>query len=166
MPKDLDILIKELETDLTSSGLPIVFSYDAATATLTGMVNGEVALEIQLSATQNSDGQGVDIALSVTQYLPLDHDHDDSGANTSGLVTINDSEIHIKVPVQVQDSDGDYLDVPVNIDVQINDGNDPSFNVDSGVSVDESAINAGGVTIKAQTQIAQQRVPVVKLRLY
>lgn len=142
--KDLDILIKELETDLTSSGLPIVFSYDAATATLTGMVNGEVALEIQLIATQNSDGQGVDIALSVTQYLPLDHDHDDSGANTSGLVTINDSEIHIKVPVQVQDSDGDYLDVPVNIDVQINDGNDPSFSVDSGVSVDESAINAGG----------------------
>ncbi|RCS70361.1 hypothetical protein FM109_02995 [Vibrio casei] len=144
-PSDLNTLMSELEADLTSGGQALVFEYDSANGTLIGRVGsdtGAIALTIVLTATQN--GQGVDINVSMTQSLPLDHDQDSSGANSSGWVTVNDSEIHINLPVQVQDTDGDYLDNAVDIDLTIVDGTNPTFTVDSGVTVDESAINAGG----------------------
>lgn len=144
-PSDLNTLITELETDLTSGGQALVFKYDSVSGTLVGRVGsdtGAIALTIVLTATQN--GQGVDINVSMTQSLPLDHDKDSSGGNSSGWVTVNDSEIHIKLPIQVQDTDGDYLDKPVDVDLIIVDGTNPTFTVDSGVTVDESAINAGG----------------------
>lgn len=144
-PSDLSTLITELETDLTSGGQTLVFKYDSVSGTLVGRVGsdtGAIALTIVLTATQN--GQGVDINVSMTQHLPLDHDQDSSGGNSSGWVTVNDSEIHINLPVQVQDTDGDYLDSPVDVGLIIVDGINPTFTVDSGVTVDESAINAGG----------------------
>ena len=144
-PSDLSTLITELETDLTSGGQALVFKYDSVSGTLVGRVGsdtGAIVLTIVLTATQN--GQGVDINVSMTQHLPLDHDQDSSGANSSGWVTVNDSEIHINLPIQVQDTDGDYLDKPVDVDLIIVDGTNPTFTVDSGVTVDESAINAGG----------------------
>ncbi|MCF7352693.1 type I secretion C-terminal target domain-containing protein [Vibrio sp. CK2-1] len=149
-PSDLDLLITELQADLTSGGQPIVFTFDPTTATLVGRVNGVDALTIVLSAEDDGSG-GVNIGVSMTQHLPLDHSHDvDEGpaqtvsASDSGWVTVNDTEIHINLPVQVQDTDGDYLDNAVNVDLSITDGIDPSFTTDSGVSVDESAIDAGG----------------------
>ncbi|WP_145981760.1 DUF5801 repeats-in-toxin domain-containing protein [Vibrio algivorus] len=148
-PSDLNQLITELQADLTSGGQPIVFTFDPSTATLVGKVNGDDVLTIVLSAESDGNG-GVNISVSMTQHLPLDHSHDDEGqvqtlsASDSGWVTVNDTEIHINLPVQVQDTDGDYLDNAVNVDLSITDGIDPSFTTDSGVTVDESAIDAGG----------------------
>ncbi|TVO36814.1 type I secretion C-terminal target domain-containing protein [Vibrio algivorus] len=148
-PSDLNQLITELQADLTSGGQPIVFTFDPSTATLVGRVNGDDVLTIVLSAESDGNG-GVNISVSMTQYLPLDHSHDDESqvqtlsASDSGWVTVNDTEIHINLPVQVQDTDGDYLDNAVNVDLSITDGIDPSFTTDSGVMVDESAIDAGG----------------------
>lgn len=144
-PSDLATLKAELEADLTSGGQSIVFQYDEATATLTGYLNGDEstpAITIVLTAVPN--GQGVDINVIMTQHLPLDHEQDASGANSSGWVTVNDTEIHINLPVQVQDTDGDYLDSAVEVDLTIIDGANPTFTVDSGVVVDEAAIDAGG----------------------
>ena len=106
-------------------------------------MNGVDALTIVLTAEDDGSG-GVNIDVSMTQHLPLDHEQDASGENASGWVTVNDTEIHINLPVQVQDTDGDYLDNAVNVDLSITDGIDPSFTTDSGVIVDESAIDAGG----------------------
>lgn len=142
-PSDLDQLITELQADLTSGGQPIVFTFDPNTATLVGKVNGVDALTIELSA-EDDGNNGVKISVTMTQHLPLDHNQDSSVENASGWVTVNDTEIHINLPVQVQDTDGDYLDNAVNVDLSITDGIDASFTTDSGVSVDESAIDAGG----------------------
>lgn len=147
-PSDLAQLITELQADLTSGGQPLVFTFDSDTATLVGKVNGVDALVIVLSAEDDGNG-GVNISVSMTQHLPLDHSHDEGpaqaiSANDSGWVTVNDTEIHINLPVQVQDTDGDYLDNAVDVDLSITDGIDPSFTTDSGISVDESAIDVGG----------------------
>lgn len=115
---------------------------------MVGKVNGVDALVIVLSAEDDGNG-GVNISVSMTQHLPLDHSHDEGpaqaiSASDSGWVTVNDTEIHINLPVQVQDTDGDYLDNAVDVDLSITDGIDPSFTTDSGISVDESAIDVGG----------------------
>ena len=146
-PSDLNQLISELQTDLTSSGQPLVFIYDAANSTLTGYISGDKsqpALTIELTAEQGTDGQGVIITVDMTQHLPLDHDQEASGNNTSGWVTVDGTDIHINLPVQVQDTDGDYLDAAVNVDLNIKDGSSPTFTVDSGVTVDEKGIDIGG----------------------
>lgn len=148
-PDDLQNLINELQTDLTSGGQVIVFvpSFDETTNTYTlvGKVGDLPVLTIVITATQIVDSNDVSITVTMIQDKPLDHNHDNSGANSSGFVTVNDSEIHINLPVQVQDTDGDLLDKPVNVDLTIVDGLDPSFSVDTATNVvDESAIPAGG----------------------
>ncbi|WP_345843390.1 M10 family metallopeptidase C-terminal domain-containing protein [Shewanella algae] len=136
-PTQLNSLITELQQELKSDGKAISFSYDAATGMLVGMQGSVKVVEISFTATQGRDGHNLDIDMSITQYLPLDH----QGNNQSGLVTKNGEEISINLPLQAKDTDGDWLDNPVNVTAVIKDGPLPEIIQIDAAQVAESALD-------------------------
>ncbi|WP_208161068.1 M10 family metallopeptidase C-terminal domain-containing protein [Shewanella algae] len=138
-PTQLNSLITELQQELKSDGKAISFSYDAATGMLVGMQGSVKVMEISFTATQGRDGHNLDIDMSITQYLPLDH----QGNNQSGLVTKNGEEISINLPLQAKDTDGDWLDNPVNVTAVIKDGPLPEIIQIDAAQVAESALDGG-----------------------
>ncbi|MFH0258288.1 type I secretion C-terminal target domain-containing protein [Vibrio rumoiensis] len=148
-PTDLSVLIEELQNELTSGGQTLIFIYDQSAGTLIGylgeVTDGNEALVISLSATQDtSNGLDAYFTIEVTQNMPLDHKPLGSGGNESGYIRVNGNGINIRIPVQMKDTDGDFLSESANAVVNIQDGATPTFSVDSGVEVDESAIDVGG----------------------
>ncbi|WP_284205428.1 DUF5801 repeats-in-toxin domain-containing protein [Psychromonas marina] len=134
-PLQVDALISELASELTSAGQALNFSLNAD-GNIVGRLNGEVALTVELSALQN--GQDLTVTVVITQNLPLDHKN---SGDIVGYITSDNDQIGIKVPLQATDSDGDFLLTPTDISILINDGANPSFAVDSddGTLVNESS---------------------------
>ncbi|PSV27835.1 retention module-containing protein [Photobacterium sp. GB-56] len=127
-------LIKELNAELTSGGKPLTFTIDA-NGNLVGTIAGTdtVAVRVELIPTQV--GQNVNVEIQIIQELPLDHN---PSGNSQGFVTVNDSNISINLPIQAKDTDGDLLEKPAQVDITINDGDNPVFGIDLGT---ENPIN-------------------------
>ncbi|WP_105901266.1 T1SS-143 repeat domain-containing protein [Vibrio gangliei] len=143
-PAGLPSLIAELESELTSGGQELTFVFNQDTGLLIGSTSGgEEVLVISLAATQDDDGLSVNYTVTVTQNRPLDHLGGDDG-NDTGRVLVNGDQITINLPIQIEDTDGDLLPVPPMAEITIQDGIDPAFSVDSGVTVSEQGIDAGG----------------------
>ncbi|MFL7011757.1 retention module-containing protein [Enterovibrio norvegicus] len=134
-------LIASLNANLTSEGQALNFTYDEPSATLKGTVNGTEAIVITFSADQISGGIGLAATVSVNISMPIDHVEDTS---LTGLVDIDGDQIQIKIPVQVKDTDGDWLATPVDVRVDIIDGEPPVISSAPALTVEESDINANG----------------------
>ncbi len=159
-PTQLNSLITELQQELKSDGKAISFSYDAATGMLVGMQGSVKVVEISFTATQGRDGHNLDIDMSITQYLPLDH----QGNNQSGLVTKNGEEISINLPLQAKDTDGDWLDNPVNVTAVIKDGPLPEIIQIDAAQVAESALDGGTSVHQARSLAVTVKRPLAKFK--
>ncbi|PKH07185.1 hcalcium-binding protein [Moritella sp. Urea-trap-13] len=136
-------LIAELQDELTSGGEKLTFTVDGDGNLVGTLPNGVVAVTVSLSGEQQ--GQDVKVTVTITQNVPLDHTNT---GDIGGYITSANDEIHINVPVQATDTDGDDLDAPANVDITITDGANPSFDTDSGVTINESTEK--GNTISGQ----------------
>ncbi|PMN88345.1 retention module-containing protein [Enterovibrio norvegicus] len=139
--ESVSTIVAALNANLTSGGQAMSFSYDEASATLTGSVNGNEAIVITFSAHQTVGGPGLGATASVKISMPIDHVED---ASLTGLVEIDGNQIRIKIPVQVKDTDGDLLATPVDVRVNIVDGESPAITSAPALTVEESDINANG----------------------
>ncbi|CAG22458.1 hypothetical protein PBPRB0585 [Photobacterium profundum SS9] len=128
-----DVLITELQNELTSGGETLTFEVDTSGNLVGKLPNGDVAVTVTLSGEQQ--GQDVKVTVTIEQNVPLDH----NGSDDTGYITSANDDIHINVPVQATDTDGDVLDTPANVDITITDGANPSFGADSGITIDETA---------------------------
>ncbi|MGF1706856.1 retention module-containing protein [Enterovibrio baiacu] len=134
-------VLTALNASLTSAGQALSFTYDDASATLTGTVNGNEAMVISFRADQSVGGLGLAVTASVKISMPIDHL---DNANTTGIVVIDGDQIQIQIPVQATDSDGDVLAAPIDVRVNIIDGVPPVIASTPALTVEESDINANG----------------------
>ncbi|MGF1683229.1 retention module-containing protein [Photobacterium minamisatsumaniensis] len=147
---EIDTLIAELNDEISSGNQPLVFSYDPATGVLSGaLADGNIALQLTISAVQSADGLGLTLTSTLEQLLPLDHLQ---SGNNSGRVTVNGEQIVITVPIQANDTDGDFLDAPAILTLTINDGEFPAFGLDDGVTVIDP--DQGAEPVVSESQIA------------
>ncbi|WP_318464057.1 T1SS-143 repeat domain-containing protein [Photobacterium leiognathi] len=98
---------------------------------------GQEAVSITMTPSSLANGD-VTVDLAIKQSLPLDH------LNADGkYIDVTDGKITINVPVQMQDADGDSLQKPVDVNITIEDGQNPSFGHDSTATVEEGASGHG-----------------------
>ncbi|WP_039836403.1 hypothetical protein, partial [Vibrio rumoiensis] len=142
-PNIIDVLKGELLA-LTSGGnaLDITISTDAdgiITITATLKDSMDEALEIVLTPTADLASGNIDIAISVTQTLPLDHK-----SVTGTYVNVNDTELTIVIPVQANDIDNDPLTESANVTVIITDGALPVISAGTTAEIIESSVEIDG----------------------
>ncbi|WP_049788995.1 T1SS-143 repeat domain-containing protein [Photobacterium profundum] len=132
-PAQVNALMAELTSELTSGGQALTFSLNAD-GDIVGMLGTEVALTVKLSAVQ--DGQDLTVTVDIAQNVPLDHNNT---GDTTGYISSENDELHINVPVQAKDTDGDDLTTPATVGIILKDGDDPTFGTDTGVTINESS---------------------------
>ena len=159
----IDDLISELQSEIKSNNQTITFTYDEATAELTGKIGNDIVLLVNVDATQDvNNGHDVDIKITITQYEALDHTNT---GDSTGYITSNNDKINISVPVQIKDSDGDQLTNSVEVDLIIIDGTDPVISAPSTISVNESALDGNlnfhaGSDSNSDTEIAEGQITI------
>lgn len=96
-PDQLAAIIAELNSELTSGGgETLTFSYDTATNTLTGVLgDGTAVLTIVFTSVQSTNGQDVDLTMTVTQSLPIDHN---INGNSDGFISVSGELIVVNLP--------------------------------------------------------------------
>ncbi|MGY3572741.1 retention module-containing protein [Vibrio paucivorans] len=115
----LDALIEELDSDITSGGQTVSFSFDEATNAIVGqLASGDEVLRIELNPI--NVGKDVELEVITTVSQPIDH----VSSVGDGLVSIENDQIAINLEVLGQDSGGNDIKSPVAIDVGIVDGAD------------------------------------------
>ena len=115
----LNAVLNELNAEVTSSGKPVVFSYDSSTNTIVGLQDGETVLTIDIDTI--SSGKDVILTLTTTLEKPIDHDVE---TGSQGLVRFSDNLLQIDLSIQGEDSNGKPLRSPVEVTVSIVDGVD------------------------------------------
>lgn len=93
-PAQLQLLLAELNQEITSGGESIIFTFDEAENAIIGTLNGECVFSAQISASSDNN-RDVTVTLTTTVYGPLDHL---SNGNTSGLVS-NTNDTILSIPV-------------------------------------------------------------------
>ncbi|HIF9442686.1 TPA: retention module-containing protein, partial [Photobacterium damselae] len=132
-PAQTAALLQELSAELTSGSQALTFTLDSNGNIIGTLPDGTVAITVSLSAVQ--DGQDIKVTVDIEQNMPLDHTN---RGDSDGFVHSQGDNIEISVPVQAQDTDGDALENSANVDITIVDGQNPSFGIDSGVTINES----------------------------
>ncbi|EOX3366810.1 retention module-containing protein [Vibrio cholerae] len=155
----LTSLLAELNQDITSSGQPVVFRYDAATNSIIGEQNGSTVLSIAISA--ESIGRDVNLTITTTLSQPIDHLPSVGG----GLVSISDDQISIALQLTGTDSNGNVIQAPIDVVVAINDGSAPVMVDEPTLSLNENDLPAGSdgadpLTVSGQfdTQLGSDQV--------
>ncbi|MFS1935521.1 retention module-containing protein [Vibrio splendidus] len=122
VPETLSLasLLSELNSDITSSGQPVTFTYDAATNSIVGVQGTDEVLRIDIDAV--SVGNNIELSLTTTISQPIDHAPSVGG----GQVSYTGDQIDITFDIQGEDSVGNPLATPVNAQVSVFDGIDPS----------------------------------------
>ncbi|MEZ9653160.1 retention module-containing protein [Vibrio splendidus] len=122
VPETLSLasLLSELNSDITSSGQPVTFTYDAATNSIVGVQGTDEVLRIDIDAV--SVGNNIELSLTTTISQPIDHVPSVGG----GQVSYTGDQIDIAFDIQGEDSAGNPLATPVNAQVSVFDGIDPS----------------------------------------
>ena len=123
-------LSSELSEITTHNGQPVEFSMttdENGVVTISGVDGeGNPVLDITMTPTMSENGD-VTVTTDVNQYQPLDDINGDG--TTDGLITNNGDVISVDLPLVIDDTDGDTS--KVDITVNFEDGQDPSFNDDS-----------------------------------
>ncbi len=155
----LTSLLAELNQDITSSGQPVVFRYDAATNSIIGEQNGSTVLSIAISA--GSIGRDVNLTITTTLSQPIDHLPSVGG----GLVSISGDQISIALQLTGTDSNGNVIQAPIDVVVAINDGSAPVMVDEPTFSLNENDLPAGSdgadpLTVSGQfdTQLGSDQV--------
>ncbi len=155
----LTSLLAELNQDITSSGQPVVFRYDAATNSIIGEQNGSTVLSIAISA--ESIGRDVNLTITTTLSQPIDHLPSVGG----GLVSISGDQISIALQLTGTDSNGNVIQAPIDVVVAINDGSAPVMVDEPTLSLNENDLPAGSdgadpLTVSGQfdTQLGSDQV--------
>ncbi|MFA0059342.1 retention module-containing protein, partial [Vibrio cyclitrophicus] len=113
-------LLSELNSDITSSGQPVTFTYDAVTNSIVGVQGSDEVLRIDIEAV--SVGNNIELSLITTISQPIDHVPSVGG----GQVSYTGDQIDIAFDIQGEDSAGNPLATLVNAQVSVFDGIDPS----------------------------------------
>ncbi|ELV7518354.1 retention module-containing protein, partial [Photobacterium damselae] len=132
-PSSLTSLLNELSSDISSSGQPVLFIFDPNSNSIVGTQNGQIILTIEIKGVSTHDNNA-NIEVITTIHAPIDHNSSDS----NGVVTSSDDQIHIDFDITGADTSGNEIDEPINVDVTIVDGQDPSFGLDSVVTINET----------------------------
>ncbi|EPC4927916.1 retention module-containing protein [Vibrio cholerae] len=155
----LTSLLAELNQDITSSGQPVAFRYDAATNSIIGEQNGSTVLSIAISA--ESIGRDVNLTITTTLSQPIDHLPSVGG----GLVSISGDQISIALQLTGTDSNGNVIQAPIDVVVAINDGSAPVMVDEPTLSLNENDLPAGSdgadpLTVSGQfdTQLGSDQV--------
>ncbi|EMK6903480.1 retention module-containing protein [Vibrio cholerae] len=155
----LTSLLAELNQDITSSGQPVIFRYDAATNSIIGEQNGSTVLSIAISA--ESIGRDVNLTITTTLSQPIDHLPSVGG----GLVSISGDQISIALQLTGTDSNGNVIQAPIDVVVAINDGSAPVMVDEPTLSLNENDLPAGSdgadpLTVSGQfdTQLGSDQV--------
>ncbi|MGR5063757.1 retention module-containing protein [Photobacterium sp. DNB22_13_2] len=142
-PAQLDDLLAELNAEVTSSGLPVVFTFDPASNAVIGVSNGSTVVTFQITAEIG----GRDVTVTVTTLLECPIDHLPDGEGSGGRVTNVDDALSVLLPLQGADLAGNPLDAPLLVNSVIFDGENPLFGTDAGTVIDEAdslGIELGG----------------------
>ncbi|WP_162808217.1 retention module-containing protein [Vibrio splendidus] len=113
-------LLSELNSDITSSGQPVTFTYDLASNSIVGVQGTDEVLRIDIDAV--SVGNNIELSLTTTIFQPIDHVPSVGG----GQVSYTGDQIDITFDIQGEDTAGNPLATPVNAQVSVFDGVDPS----------------------------------------
>ncbi|WP_157373633.1 retention module-containing protein, partial [Vibrio coralliirubri] len=113
-------LLTELNSDITSSGQPVTFTYDTATNSFVGVQGTEEVLRIDIDVV--SVGNNAELSLTTTISQPIDHVTSVGG----GQVSYTGDQINITFDIQGEDTAGNPLATPINAQVSVVDGVDPS----------------------------------------
>ncbi|MEZ8061768.1 MULTISPECIES: retention module-containing protein [Vibrio] len=113
-------LLTELNSDITSSGQPVTFTYDAATNSIIGVQGSDEVLRIDIDVV--SVGNNAELSLTTTISQPIDHVTSVGG----GQVSYTGDQINITFDIQGEDTAGNPLATPINAQVAVVDGVDPS----------------------------------------
>ncbi|MEZ8326916.1 retention module-containing protein [Vibrio splendidus] len=113
-------LLTELNSDITSSGQPVTFTYDAATNSIIGVQGTDEVLRIDIDVV--SVGNNAELSLTITISQPIDHVTSVGG----GQVSYTGDQINITFDIQGEDTAGNPLATPINAQVTVVDGADPS----------------------------------------
>ncbi|GAL09696.1 hypothetical protein JCM19233_673 [Vibrio astriarenae] len=120
-PTNLQSLLDELSSDITSSGEPVTFRYDEETNTIIGEASDGEVLRIEIDA-QPAGGGNVTLSITTTVLQPIDH----VPSVGEGSVSIVDDTIEIGVSITGQDTNGNELLSPIDVNVQVQDGDVPT----------------------------------------
>ncbi|ENX3947001.1 retention module-containing protein [Photobacterium damselae] len=145
-PSSLTSLLNELSSDISSSGQPVLFIFDPNSNSIVGTQNGQIILTIEIKGISTHDNNA-NIEVITTIHAPIDHNSSDS----NGVVTSSDDQIHIDFDITGADTSGNEIDEPINVDVTIVDGQDPSFGLDSVVTINET---------NDKTQVVHGQIPL------
>ncbi|WP_172379663.1 retention module-containing protein [Vibrio sp. Vb339] len=113
-------LLTELNSDITSNGQPVTFTYDAATNSIIGVQGTDEVLRIDIDVV--SVGNNAELSLTTTISQPIDHVTSVGG----GQVSYTGDQINITFDIQGEDTAGNSLATPINAQVAVVDGVDPS----------------------------------------
>lgn len=133
----LSSLLTELNSDITSNGQAVSFTYDAAENAIVGVSQGEEVLRIDID-TQNV-GKNVNLELTTSIFQPIDHLPSVGG----GQVSFSNDQISIQFNIEGKDSGGNLIQAPINAQVTIGDGPDPQIDATSSVELSESMLEQG-----------------------
>ncbi|WP_210450205.1 retention module-containing protein [Vibrio crassostreae] len=129
-------LLSELNSDITSSGQPVTFTYDSASNSIIGVQGTDEVLRIDIDAV--SVGNDIELSLTTTISQPIDHVPSIGG----GQVSFTGDQINIAFDIQGQDTAGNQLVTPINAQVTVLDGVDPSA---ESVSIDNVETNSSAI---------------------
>ncbi|MGI9874879.1 retention module-containing protein [Vibrio chagasii] len=129
-------LLSELNSDITSGGQPVTFTYDPASNSIIGVQGTDEVLRIDIDAV--SVGNDIELSLTTTISQPIDHVPSIGG----GQVSFTGDQINIAFDIQGQDTAGNQLVTPINAQVTVLDGVDPSA---ESVSIDNVETSSAAI---------------------
>ncbi|WP_407330373.1 retention module-containing protein [Enterovibrio sp. 27052020O] len=121
-PTVLATLLGELTADTKSGGQALIYSVSDDGKVMIGRLADETILTIAING--EASGRGVELTVTVTLNGPLDQ----TSGDTTGLVTVSPEAIDIAFSVQGKDTSGNPLTRPVDINIAILDGANPTIN--------------------------------------
>ncbi|RJX70965.1 type I secretion C-terminal target domain-containing protein [Vibrio sinensis] len=137
-------LLAELNTDITSSGQTVTFSYDSAENTIIGVLaDGSEVIRIDIDTVLV--GKDVEMTVTSTVFEPVDH----LAAINGGLVSLNNDQVVINIELTGFDLGGNEIQLPINVDVIVQDGVNPEAQpvTITNVESDTATIDGTFVTI-------------------
>lgn len=146
----LSSLLAELNADITSYGQAISFSYNESENSIVGELDGRPILTIDIDTT--SVGKDVELTLTTILNEPIDHQASIGG----GQVAFSGDQIAISLQVEGTDVGGNLTRLPVDLQVTIDDGVDPTINDVPGLSLDEAQLDDGSEPINAPVEASGQ----------
>ncbi|WP_019821907.1 retention module-containing protein [Vibrio splendidus] len=154
VPETLSLvsLLSELNSDITSSGQPVTFTYDAATNSIVGVQGTDEVLRIDIDAV--SVGNNIELSLTTTISQPIDHVPSVGG----GQVSYTGDQIDIAFDIQGVDTAGNPLATFVNAQVSVFDGIDPSVESVNITNVETSSSTIEGTFSIIGSDILQSAV--------